>query len=181
MTFSRNESVLHFAILVHCDIISREKAGKKLQTHTYNIWMPRVSFTGQNLNKSLNTHWTNNPCKKNMPQELSKYITYILCCESWVIFTHIQLVQVILSWNKLFSSYWNLKESQKIPVGFKDEEGLWWQRQNKLHAENLSFEDWSPHISLTKKILLFKSINHPHTISQLKTNLFYLLMPWTFH
>lgn len=85
------------------------KSWKKLQTHTYNTWMPRESFTGQNLNKSLNTHWTNNPCKKNMPQELSKYITYILCCESWAIFTHIQLIQVILSWNKLFSSYWNLK------------------------------------------------------------------------
>lgn len=135
---------------------------------------------GQKLNKSLNTHWKNNMQKEHAPRAFKIYNIYFVLWKLSHIYPH-TVDTGYFSWNKLFSSYWNSKESQEITMGFKGREGHWWQRQNKVHAENLTFEDWSPHTSLTKKILIFKSIHHQHTISQLKTNLFYLLMPWTFH
>lgn len=77
---------------------------------------------GQNLNESLNTHWKKNMQKEHAPRAFKIYNIYFVL---WKL-SHIypQTVDTgYFSWNKLFSSYWKLKESQEIPVGFKAGKG----------------------------------------------------------
>lgn len=103
-TFSSNESVQCFCNMMHCDISSGEKVEKSHKHVTYQKYAHQTELEWASKLKLDKIH-----AKWIRPQKLSKYMLYILFCESWVKSTEIiKLTQVILV---------QLKGKSKDPTG----------------------------------------------------------------